>query len=181
MEIHIDVHLLHTILHKDHISPSSQNNTNNTDKHNTFFCYFSLQMQTWTYSLSNNSDYYVIKHRHDTVSLQIQIHSVPHNSNSLTSNYRLFRRPPSTPKITPLTKICFTRSRLHQKMAKIHLSRIKSSAFKISSFAGPSVYSKGRESYHSHKHSQTHKNFFLNILFLILILDLPCCQMVVIQ
>ena len=68
-------------------------------------CYFSLQMQTWTYSLSNNSDYYVIKHRHDTVSLQIQI------------------------------------------------------------------YNKGRESYHSHKHSQTHKNFFLNILFLVLILD----------
>ena len=60
--------------------------------------------------------------------------------NSLISNYRLFRRPPSTPKITPLTKICFTPSQLHQKMAKIRLSRIKSSAFKISSYAGPSVY-----------------------------------------
>ena len=32
------------------------------------------------------------------------IHSVPHNSNSLISNYRLFRRLPSTPKITPLTQ-----------------------------------------------------------------------------
>ena len=32
------------------------------------------------------------------------IHSVPHNSNSLISNYCLFRRPPSTPKITPLTQ-----------------------------------------------------------------------------
>ena len=32
------------------------------------------------------------------------IHSVPHNSNSLISNYRLFRRPPSAPKITPLTQ-----------------------------------------------------------------------------
>ena len=37
------------------------------------------------------------------------------------------------------TKIRFTRSRLHRKMAKIRLSRIKSSAFKISSYAGPSV------------------------------------------
>ena len=33
-----------------------------------------------------------------------QLHSVPHNSNSLVSNYRLFRRPPSAPKITPLTQ-----------------------------------------------------------------------------
>ena len=32
------------------------------------------------------------------------IHSVPLNSNSLVSNYRLFRRPPSAPKITPLTQ-----------------------------------------------------------------------------
>ena len=32
------------------------------------------------------------------------IHSVPHNSNSLISNYRLFRRLPSAPKITPLTQ-----------------------------------------------------------------------------
>ena len=32
------------------------------------------------------------------------IHSVPHNSNSLISNYHLFQRPPSTPKITPLTQ-----------------------------------------------------------------------------
>ena len=32
------------------------------------------------------------------------VHSVPHNSNSLISNYRLFRRPPSAPKITPLTQ-----------------------------------------------------------------------------
>ena len=72
-------------------------------------------IQTWTNSLSNNSDYYVIKHQHDVVSLQIQI------------------------------------------------------------------YNRGRKSYHNHKHSQTHKNFFLNILFLILILDLPYCQMVVIQ
>ena len=30
------------------------------------------------------------------------IHSVPHNSNSLISNYRLFRRLPSAPKIAPL-------------------------------------------------------------------------------
>ena len=43
------------------------------------------------------------------------------------------------------------------------------------------IYNRGRESYHNHKHSQTCKNFFLNILFLILILDLPYCQMVVIQ
>ena len=39
------------------------------------------------------------------------IHSVPHNSNSLILNYRLFRRPPSAPKITPLT----TWSWLHRK------------------------------------------------------------------
>ena len=32
------------------------------------------------------------------------IHSVPHNLNSLISNYRLFRRLPSAPKITPLTQ-----------------------------------------------------------------------------
>ena len=31
--------------------------------------------QMWTYSLSNNRDYYVIKHQHDTVSLQIQIYN----------------------------------------------------------------------------------------------------------
>ena len=37
-------------------------------------------------------------------------------------------------------KICFTRGRLHQKMAKICLSQIKSSAFKILSYVGPSVY-----------------------------------------
>ena len=47
----------------------------------------------------------------------IHVHSVPHNSNLLISNYRLFRRTPSAPKITPLTKICFTRSWLHQKFA----------------------------------------------------------------
>ena len=29
------------------------------------------------------------------------VHTVPHNSNSLISNYRLFRRPPSAPEITP--------------------------------------------------------------------------------
>ena len=33
-----------------------------------------------------------------------ELHSVPHKSNSLISNYRLFRRPPSAPKITPLTQ-----------------------------------------------------------------------------
>ena len=33
-----------------------------------------------------------------------EIHSVPHNSNSLVLNYRLFRRPPCAPKITPLTQ-----------------------------------------------------------------------------
>ena len=33
-----------------------------------------------------------------------ELHSVPHNSNSLVSNYHLFRRPPSAPKITPLTQ-----------------------------------------------------------------------------
>ena len=33
-----------------------------------------------------------------------KLHSVPHNSNSLISNYRLFRGPPSAPKITPLTQ-----------------------------------------------------------------------------
>ena len=42
-------------------------------------------------------------------------------------------------KVFSQTKICFTRSRLHRKMAKIHLSRIESSAFQISSYAGPSV------------------------------------------
>ena len=42
-------------------------------------------------------------------------------------------------KVFSQTKICLTRSRLYQKMAKIGLSRIKSSAFKISSYAGPSV------------------------------------------
>ena len=35
---------------------------------------------------------------------QANLHSVPHNSNSLVSNCLLFRRPPSTPKITPLTQ-----------------------------------------------------------------------------
>ena len=34
----------------------------------------------------------------------VKVHSLPHNSNSLTSNYRLFQRPPSAPKITPLTQ-----------------------------------------------------------------------------
>ena len=43
-------------------------------------------------------------------------------------------------KVLSRTKIRFTQSRLYQKMAKIRLSRIKSSAFKISSYAGPSVY-----------------------------------------
>ena len=33
-----------------------------------------------------------------------EVHLVLHNLNSLTSNYRLFRRLPSTPKITPLTQ-----------------------------------------------------------------------------
>ena len=42
-------------------------------------------------------------------------------------------------KVFSQTKICFTRSQLHQKMAKIHLSQIESSAFKISSYAGLSV------------------------------------------
>ena len=32
------------------------------------------------------------------------VHSVLHNSNLLISNYCLFRRPPSAPKITPLTQ-----------------------------------------------------------------------------
>ena len=40
------------------------------------------------------------------------------------------------------TKICFTRSQLHQKMTKIRLSQIESSAFKILSYAGPSVVCK---------------------------------------
>ena len=35
---------------------------------------------------------------------RFRIHSVPHNSNSLVSNYLLFRRPLSTPKISPLTQ-----------------------------------------------------------------------------
>ena len=39
------------------------------------------------------------------------------------------------------TKICFTRSRLHQKMAKIRISRIKIATFKISGYAGPKVFS----------------------------------------
>ena len=34
----------------------------------------------------------------------ILVHSIPRYSNSLVSNYRLFRRPPSAPKITPLTQ-----------------------------------------------------------------------------
>ena len=68
--------------------------------------------------------------------LHDKLHSVPHNSNSLISNYRLFRRPPSTPKITPLAKLTL----LQRKMAKICLSPIKSSAFKISSYAGPSLF-----------------------------------------
>ena len=38
------------------------------------------------------------------ISHQEEVHSVPHNSNSLVSNYHLFRRPPSAPKITPLTQ-----------------------------------------------------------------------------
>ena len=64
------------------------------------------------------------------------IHSVPHNLNLLILNYRLFRRPPSAPKITPLTKICFTWSRLHQKFAYLES---KVPHFKILSYAGPSV------------------------------------------
>ena len=60
-----------------------------------------------------------------------ELHSVPHNSNSLIS------KAPSTPKITPLAKLTL----LQRKMAKIRLSQIKSSAFKISSYAGPSVIS----------------------------------------
>ena len=47
------------------------------------------------------------------------------------------------------TKICFTRSRLHRKMTKIRLSRIESSAFKISSYAGPSVDVPQAEDYQS--------------------------------
>ena len=39
-----------------------------------------------------------------TLAMLVTTHSVPHNSNSLISNYRLFRRPPSAPKITPLTQ-----------------------------------------------------------------------------
>ena len=35
--------------------------------------------------------------------MHLNVHSVLHNLNSLISNYRLFQRPPSTPKITPLT------------------------------------------------------------------------------
>ena len=42
-------------------------------------------------------------------------------------------------KVFSRTKICFTRSRLHRKMAKICLSGIESSAFKILSYVGPSV------------------------------------------
>ena len=42
------------------------------------------------------------------------------------------------------TKICFTQSRLHRKMAEIRLSRIESSTFKISSYAGPSVEAEDR-------------------------------------
>ena len=42
-------------------------------------------------------------------------------------------------KVFSRTKIRFTQSRLYQKMAKIHLSRVESSAFKNSSYAGPSV------------------------------------------
>ena len=41
------------------------------------------------------------------------------------------------------TKICFTQSQLYQIMAKIRLSRIKSCAFKILSYAGPSVPNTG--------------------------------------
>ena len=38
------------------------------------------------------------------VCLTLEVHSVPHNSNSLVSNYLLSQRPPSAPKITPLTQ-----------------------------------------------------------------------------
>ena len=38
------------------------------------------------------------------------------------------------------TKIRFTQSWLYKKMAEIRLSQIKSSAFKNSSYAGPSVH-----------------------------------------
>ena len=48
----------------------------------------------------------------------VKIHSVLHNSNSLISNNRLFGRPPSAPKITPLAKLTL----LQRKMAKIRLS-----------------------------------------------------------
>ena len=40
----------------------------------------------------------------DLTNILNDVHSVPHNSNLLISNYCLFRRPPSTPKITPLTQ-----------------------------------------------------------------------------
>ena len=44
-------------------------------------------------------------HSNDYFSTYVfKIHSVPHNSNSLILNYRLFRRLPSTPNITPLTQ-----------------------------------------------------------------------------
>ena len=55
---------------------------------------------------------------HDSISVtistkncssQVRVHSVPHNSNSLISNYRLFRSPPSAPKITPLTLLYRTK------------------------------------------------------------------------
>ena len=54
------------------------------------------------------------------------VRSVPHNSNSLISNYHLFRRPPSAPKITPLT----TLSWLHQKFAYLE-SKVPHLKFRV--------------------------------------------------
>ena len=42
--------------------------------------------------------------KNDEDDMNIRVHLVPHNSNSFVSNYLLFRRPPSAPKITPLTQ-----------------------------------------------------------------------------
>ena len=48
--------------------------------------------------------YNVIKAERRLAESWTQVHLVPHNWNSLISSYRLFRRPPSAPKITPLTQ-----------------------------------------------------------------------------
>ena len=45
-----------------------------------------------------------VKFRSTVKCVHFYVHLVPHNSNSLISNYGLFRRPPSAPKITPLTQ-----------------------------------------------------------------------------